>query len=434
MMSIPPFIPFTIAGGLIVSCVVCADEVSLGVRGKVTGTIESVSADQNISLRSSLSTEPLQLRGDELESIVFEKSNTPPAHTNNILFLKNGDVLPINVEQLDEKTLSFDSPWSGKKSVGRGAIDSLHFGTMENMVIYQGPNQNEWQIGKAWKFDKGLVSQAWGSVHRDFEELPERYILQFTVEWTGNAGMKCLFASTTADGGGLTDCYFLQFNSGGLELKRQSTGAKKYTSLASFNDFTPDILEDSKMAVELRVDRGNRLLQLAVNGKQLRNNIIDPAETGPMPSGHLISFVCTSGSEDRHTITDIRLSNWGSASAEARMEKRTDTKRDVLFDIESNRSSGTLRSIKAGEDLQVLFENPHDPSPKPLPGSKVAVIYFAGEKAKKLSQPYQLKLQGSGTLHVDSFSLADGVLRASHPELGELEIAASLISEITRIP
>ncbi len=436
MMSNLPLLHtgFAFAGSLLAAGSLCADEISLGAQGKITGTVESVSAEKEISLRSPLSPELLQFQGDQLESIVFEKSKDAPASTNNILYLKNGDVLPVTVEQLDDKTLSFESPWSGKKSVARTAIDCLHFGTSENMVLYRGPNQNEWQTGRAWKFDNALVSQAWGSVHRKFEKLPERYILNFTVEWTGNAGIKCLFASTSADGNGTADCYFLQFNSGGLELKRQSTGSKKYTSLASFNDFTPDDVEDSKMEVEIRVDRSNRLLQLAVNGKQMRNNIIDPAETGPMPSGNLISFVSTSGTEDRHTITDIRLSNWGSASAEARMEKRTDTKRDVLFDIESNRSSGTLKSITPGKDLQVLFENPHDPSPKPLPGSKVAVIYFAGENAKETPHPYRLKLHGTGTLHVDSFTLADGVLRAKHPELGDLEIAASLIAEITRIP
>jgi len=423
-----------LASSLLSVGALCADEVTLGAQGKITGTVESFSAEKELSLRSPLSPELLKIQGDQLESMVFEKGDASPASTNNIVYLKNGDVLPINVEQLDEQTLTFESPWSGKKSIARTAIDSLHFGTSENLVLYRGPNENEWQTGRAWKFDEGLVSQAWGSVHRKFEQLPERYILNFTVEWTGNAGIKCLFASTSADGNGTADCYFLQFNSGGLELKRQSTGSKKYTSLASFNDFTPDDVEDSKMEVEIRVDRSNRLLQLAINGKQLRNNIIDPVETGPMPSGNLISFVSTSGSEDRHTITDIRLSNWGSASAEARMEKRTDTKRDVLFDIESNRSSGTLKSIKPGKELQVMFENPHDPSPKPLPGSKVAVIYFAGENAKDTPQPYRLKLHGTGILHLDSFTLGNGVVRAKHPELGELEIAASFIAEISRIP
>lgn len=429
-----PHTSLALATSLLSAGMLCADEVSLGAQGKISGTVESVSAEKEISLRTPLSPELLQFQGDQLESIVFEKGETPPSGTQNILYLKNGDVLPINVEQLDDKALAFDSPWSGKLSINRSALDSLHFGTAENLVIYRGPNENEWQTGRAWKFDEGLVSQAWGSVHRKFEPLPERYILNFTVEWTGNAGIKCLFASTSADGNGSADCYYLQFNSGGLELKRQSTGSKKYTSLAAFNDFTPDDLDDNQMAVEIRVDRSNRLLQLAVNGKQLRNNIIDPVETGPMPSGDIISFVSTAGSEDRHTVTDIRISQWGSASAEARMEKRTDTKRDVLFDIESNRSSGTLKSIKPGKDLQVLFENPHDPSPKPLPGSKVAVIYFAGEKAKDKSPPYRLKLQGTGLLHVDSFSLADGIVRAKHPELGDLEIKASLIAEISRVP
>ncbi len=411
-----------------------ADVITLGKDGKISGKVESISADGIITVRSPLSPEKLHFSQKECERIQFEKKENPQSGCNSTLYLKNGDVMPVEIELLDEKELSIQLPWAAKLKADRSAIDALHFGTRENTIVYRGPLTNEWETGKAWKFNKGLESIAWGSTHRKFASLPDRYILQFCVEWTGNAGIKCLFASTSADANGGADCYFLQFNNAGLELKRQSTGAKKYTSLATFNELTPDDIEDDRMQVEIRVDRINRMLQLVVNGKTLRNNIIDPVETGPVPKGDIISFISTSGSDDKHTITDIQITTWGSATAEARMEKRSDTKIDVLYDIESNRSSGLLKSIKPGKDPQVLFENPHDPSPKPLSASKVAVIYFAGEKPKNPAPAYRIQLQEMGTFFVDSFYLSDSTLHAKHPVFGEIQIATSLISEISRKP
>lgn len=429
---------FIVRRGFFLSSLLCmspclsADVITLGAEGKISGKIESISADGLITLGSPLSPEKIQFAVKELDRIKFDVQETPKTSCNNILHLKNGDLLPVEIDQLDDKQLSFRLPWSEKLSAPRDAIDSLHFGTSENVVLYRGPQAEEWNLGRAWKFNNGLESQAWGTTHRKFQSFPDRYILSFDLAWTGNAGMKCIFASNSADPNSAADCYFLQFNSAGLELKRQTSAGKKYTSLATFNDLTPDDMKDNRMQVEIRVDRVNRLLQLAINGKQVRNNIIDPMETGPSPKGDIISFSSTSGNEDKHTITNLRVTTWGSASAEARLEKRNDTKTDVLYDIESNRSSGLLRSISHANELQVLFENPHDPSPKPILASKIAVIYFAGEKPKESTTPYRIQLHGVGTLWVDSFVLLDGKVLAKHGILGELEIATSLISEISR--
>jgi hypothetical protein len=422
------------ASSLLLSLGLHADEINLGADGKISGKIEEITANRDITVTSPLSPEKLQFKGESFQSIQFDDKKTSAHNTNNIIYLKNGDVIPANVEKMDDKTLSFQMPWSAKFSAPRTAIDALHFGTSENTTLYTGPNPDDWELGKTWKFDGGLVSQSWGNTHRKFDALPDRYVFSFKVAWRGNAGIKCLFASTSVDGNSATDGYFLQFNSGGLELKRQSSGSKRYTSLATFNEMTPDTMDGNEMTVELRVDRSNRLLQLAINGQQLRSNIIDPEETGRVPTGNIISFICTTGSEDRHTVSDIRITTWGSATAEARMEKRSDTKTDVLFDVESNRSSGQLKGIQPGKDLQILFENPHDPSPKPLPASKVAVIYFSGEKSDKNAPPYRIKLQGFGTLMVDAFDVTNGTLHASHPVLGALEIATDLVSEIARTP
>lgn len=428
-------IRFLISGSLLAFALLHADEVSLGNQGKISGAVKSISAQREIRLQSPLSPDLLTIDGENLQSIQFEKKDDNSSTTGNILYLKNGDVIPADIESLDAEQLTFQTSWAKKLQVSRAAIDCIHFGTGVNQVLYSGPKKDDWDLGRAWKFDNNtLISEGWNPTHRKFESFPDRYILSFTLEWINNIGFKCFFNSTNADGNGTTNCYFIQFNSAGFELKRQSSGSKKYTTLAVFNDFAPDDMEDNVMKIEVRVDRSNRLLQLLINGKQMRNNIIDPLETGPMPTGTIVSFISTSGKEDQQTLSDIHLSTWGASGTEARLEKRTESKRDILYDVESNRSSGTLKSIQPGKELQVLFENPHDPTPKPLPASKVAVIYFAGDKAKAGPSAYQIKLQRHGTLHVNSFTLADDMILANHSYLGEIRIAVPMIESITHTP
>lgn len=409
-----------------------ADEISLGTAGKISGTVESVNEANEILLRSPLSPDPLILNREQLRSLHFEKKDKSTLSSPNVVYLKNGEVFPAEIISLDDKELQFKTEWAGSLKVARQEIDSIHFGTSANQVLYRGPSDKEWQLGTAWKFDNGLVSTSYGTVSRKFESFPERYIIQFNCSWVGNAGLQCTFGGTTSNPSEDTDAYMLTFNNGGLELKRRSTKSNKYTSLAGFNDFTPQDIEDNEIEVELRVDATNRVLQLYINGKALRNNIIDPEETGPMPKGSVVNFICTSSAKDTHTITDIRLSEWGSSGAEARMEKRTDSKSDIMFDIESNRSTGQLKSITSGKEPMILFENPHDPDPKPLSSSKVAVIYFSGEhpEAKKLA--YELKLLGIGRLKTEQFTIRDGLLQTNHPLLGELQVPTSLILDITR--
>lgn len=419
------FLPFTLLH---------ADDVSLGALGKFTGEIKAVTSEKEIHLQSPVSPELLILQGDQLESLRFDQPQKTGSQTQNLLNLKNGDIIPSDIEFLDAEQLTFRTPWANKLQVSRKAIDSLHFGAGENQVLYSGPKKDEWELSRSWRFDDALVSQGWSPAHRKFDEFPDRYILEFTVAWQGNVGFKCLFNSNSIDGNSNTDCYFIQFNSAGFELKRQSTGAKKYTTLVSINDYTPDNMEDEEMRIEMRVDRVNRHMQLIINGKVMRSNIIDPKETGPAPNGSIVSFTATAGNDDAQTISDIRLTTWASTSSEARLEKRTEFKRDVLFDIESNRSSGTLKSIKAGKVPQILFENPHDPAPKPLPATQVAVIYFSGQSPEKPSTSYRLKLHGGGILHINSFTFSEGIVKAQHPDLGDLGIPSTMIEEVTRTP
>ena len=413
-----------------------ADQVTFKDQTKLTGEISTLRENQKLTLRSALSPNPLDLQAESIESITFDSVSRAPVAAKNLLYLKAGDVMPITSPILENGELRFDTTWSGSLKVARENIDSLHFDTIENEVIYSGPNNQEWTLSNGWRFDaddNSLVSQSWGSVHREFAALPDRYILSFTVSWTSNAGIQCRIGGSSPDTNSRQNAYLFQLGSNGIELKRM-TAAGKYQTLASESQLTPDKFEDNELKVEIFVDRTNRLLQLVLNGKKYRNNITDPLETGELPQGKFVHFTCTTGNEDIQMIQNITLSSWGAATAEARLEKRTNTKTDLLFDIESNRSSGVIASIGAGPNPNLLFENPHDPNPRPIPLSKIAVVYFSGKSVEEKSMKYKIKFRGSGLLLVDQFTIENGTINVQHPLLGPIELSTSIIDRIDRNP
>jgi hypothetical protein len=411
----------------------CADEVLLGPLGKMTGTLESLDSSSHLTLVTPLSPTPLAISSSTLESATFSLTETTSPAPPQLLILGNGDQLPIEVIDLTGDMLRYRPTWPTTLKSPRSAILSLHFDAAHAQVLYSGPENNDWELSKAWKIDRQqLVSQAWGPAHRQFANLPDRYVIDFTVSWTGNAGIKFLFAADNPDGNGNTPCYFLQFNSAGLELKRQISNPRQYLSLATFNDLTPEQFEDSSVKFTIRVDRANRLLQLALNGKDIRRTIIDPNETGAIPTGSFFSFLSTTGQEDEHRISHIQLSSWPSSSADARQEKRPTSDRDTLYDIDSNRISGTLLAIKPGKPASVLFENPHDPSPQPLPATQVAVIHFPTPPQLLAHPCYRIDLRHQGFLHLSQCQLRQGQLHATHPLLGPLTIPQEQILSIKK--
>lgn len=413
-----------------------ADEISLGAEGKVSGKILRFHSAQQLLLESPIASQPLEILAEKLQSLSLSPTATPPENTSpQWLELSNGDQLPISIQQLDTTTLDFLTPWNTLLKVPRRKIRAIHFDAADAKVFYQGPT-NDWELSKAWKIENNaLTSLAWGPAHRSFDSIPDRYVIDFDVAWTsGNAGFKFVFASDHVDGNAPSDAYFLQFNSAGLELKRQTQQQhRQYISLASFNDLTPDHFEQSRMSLTLRVDRSNRLLQLAIDGKNLRRTIIDPKETGPIPTGKVFSFQSTSGPEDQIRIQNIRISSWPSATAEARQEKRPDSPLDVLFDIDSNRISGTLHTIQPGKELTVVFESPHDPKPQPIPAHKIAVIHLSNEATQAPKQGYRMELLHRGMLHASDFTLEKDLLQLQHPLLGKLSIPRSHIRKIEKL-
>src|SRR5690606_1773196 len=104
-----------------------------------------------------------------------------------------------------------------------------------------------------------------GRLSRDME-LPEQYVIRFMLNWRNNPNLRVFFSDPLVSINQQADRYMLQFGVSGLEIKRESTTGRRYTTIAALSR-QPDQFPGNRMAVELRVDRRRGLIHLYLNGE-----------------------------------------------------------------------------------------------------------------------------------------------------------------------
>lgn len=426
----PTYVLALVLGGL---SVVSADQITLGNSGQVQGVIEPSSQEGMIQLRTPLAPEPVRFKADAVSSLQFS-GQKQTAKQKQMICLKNGDTLPAEVSSFADQQLKFVSAWASTHAIDKSHIDSLRFSSVKADTLYEGPQEKDWELSKgATRTNNAIRFQGWGTASWKAPELPSRYIVRWDLACAANASFKISLASDAPmPSASAQDCYTLAVTSMGLQLTRNVKAKGKQIALVNIQKMGNEKKKDGPTSIEIRIDRGNRLLQLIVDGKSIRNNIVDPEETGAIPTGSNYHFSHTSGGdENASTLRKFTVTEWTGNIAEAGQESRVSTTTDTLYDVESNRYSGELTSISSGAEKTLVFSNPHSPEPIAAPLESAAILYFKGESTKPQGR-FVIRTSGSGALHVNEFLLENRNVRATHEILGNLLIPLTSIEEITR--
>ncbi len=409
-----------------------ADVLAFRQTGQLRGEVQAISAAGVVTLQSGATASPLHLKLDQLTSVHFP-TNVPPAWSGGAMVtLRNGDYFPANTLSWSEDVLQAATPWGAVLPIPRSQLEYLKWGTTQNAELYRGPQQNDWQLGENWKIDAGLVAYGWGAASHQFATLPARWILAFDLTWDGTVNFQVVMGSESALPDESSTAYVLMFHGGGLELKKRIRGQARLMNLAPLSDFTPDFFR-GKVRFELRVDQQQRLLQLSANGVLLRRCVIDPDDSGPVPSGSWLSLMTNAGQEDRHAVKNLQLLSWDRRFEEAQREKRKAGERDWLFDVDSNRISGTWKSMRAGAgDQWIEWENPQQPQLLQIPCERAAMVVFAGKTRVTEKGVFSMNLHHEGRLQVNGLVLENRKFTVKHPLLGELTLPQELVQSIER--
>lgn len=407
-----------------------ADVLEFRQGGQLQGALEGISESGVITLRSAAATAPLRLKRDQLLSLRLSAAAPPLWPAGALVTLRNGDQLPVNPLSWSQEVLRVSTAWGAELPIERAQLEFLQWGPRQNSEIYRGPQANDWQLAENWKYDAGLVAYGWGAASHHFDVMPESWIVAFDLSWDGTVNFQMVVGSEAALPDETSTAYVLMFHGGGLELKKRVRGQARMLSLAPLSDFTPEFFR-GKLRLELRFDRQQRLLQLWANGVILRRCVIDPEDSGPVPAGSWLSLMTNAGQEDRHAVKNVQLLSWDRRFEEAQREKRKAGELDWLFDVESNRISGTWKSMStvAGE-ARLEWQNPQQPQVLQLPMSRVAMVVFAGKAQRGEKSGYRVTLHHGGRLQAREVRLENRQLLLTHPQLGAVTVPQEWVESI----
>ena len=412
-----------------------ADEVLLADGSKLSGTVTALADGGQLMLASPLAFEPFQLKSDRLKRVDFTSAGEFRDQDDALIVLANGDQFPGELTAIDAGSVTVRTVFAGDIKIPRPSVRTIQLGVRPPKVVYSGPEDDTgWEIKNGWHYDsKRFVADNSGTIFRKFD-IPGSFLLRFRVSWRNTPNVQVYFADDNFETTGKADRYYLQFGGAGMELKRQqSNDGHPFLSMASIPGDPGDYPENN-LEVELRVDRKLGLVHLLIDGEE-EGKFADPVKTRPIGQG--IMFRSNIGGDDSQFIDNIEVREWDPSSDRHRTEDRGDEKQDVVITRSSDRGTGSILGMAAGDQAgggSIRYQGPHHPAPVELSVSDVSTLFFAkpADAAEVAAQPVELGLRGRGSLGVTGCVFTAESVTAKHPLLGDLTIRRDAISHLTR--
>ena len=424
--------------GSSISGILHADILTLADDTRLTGSVRSINESGVVELGSVLSPEPVLLKSGGVTKVEFDatQSQTTPLRTR--VELTNGDELPVTVESLDDKNLTVITADAGPLVIPRTALKSMQLSAHPREIIYSGPrNLAEWsrsgEQAKNWTFaNQSLVANGPASVSKNFET-PQQFVIKLTLKWQTMPSFQIYFADLLEQDEEPQDRYYLQFNSAGLEIKRESSQGKRFQTVISLNR-TPDQFTSNEIKLEIRVDRKASRLHLLING-EAEGAGVDPVAAPPAGNG--VRLVNSAPAGTTQEIRAIEVAEFDHAGTRHRSEDRGQAKTDSMISRDDDRWSGQLSGVKkTSGGILFAFVSDFQKEPLELAESDVSMIFFAQEEnptPPNRDQLLALRLRGGGLLKVTSCIFSEASVTAQHPLLGSLKIDRAGISSLQRI-
>ncbi len=430
----PFLLPLLLPSLLGITPLPAQDQVSLKNGDQFIGTVEELS-EGLIKLRSPHSTEPLEIKSDQLSKLSFREAPPEdlPSHSHQ-LNLRNGDIIPGKVTGLDPTALQFKTWFAGNLTIPRSQIKSLFYGIAPQKLLYQGPTQaDEWNQSENWEFREGaLTSNSRSSIVRDLS-LPESFILRFQLKWESSPNARVHFCTSVDTGPENTDGYYLNFTSRGVDLFRVLPSEKEdqpqqLLTLGSSSKRTSDF-HNNQGTIELRINRASRMIHFYIDD-QLQGSFLDPQ---PAPSGSKVIFESLSSVRRQVSISAIKLRQWDAVTQRLRFEPRQDEENDTLTTDDGDRYSGQiLNRIDENDQATFSVKSPLLSQIIHIPEPRSSILYFRqGDLPENSTGTFRLSLVTGGQLNLSEIQLGKDQLTGTHPWLGKLTLDRRIVSEVS---
>ena len=409
-----------------------SDIISLKNGDTLTGNITDSDQAGVFFLEYPESKEKLKIKEDSITNIAFTHEQNDTGTNLEKILLMNGDHFPCKLVSLDDDRVTFTSDYMGKHSVPRNMVQRIYFNNKAQNVIYEGPGKdlsawttttNDWKIK-----GNGLTTEKKTKIAKTIAKLPENFVFEFNLEWTGDAPrLKVYFCSESTDIGKKLDTYYLDMSS--LEFRITHYLKRRFKPLG-FHHVNPKIFTVPKGKVSLYVNRKGKKIVLYYNNKKIKefNDIAKP------PKGSGIIFHTLQRTGEGVTISDIKISTWNGDIIQNLDE---DTERlknnDIITDTNGNPMRGKLSGFtKKNDKFFIDFNIAFAKEPSSIPMREIHHIDFQRPAAIEDLKPSSrtLTIGIGGILSYDRSQVVDNKFVIEHPIIGEIKIDKSSISRL----
>ena len=401
---------------------------------KLSGELSSIDSTGNIKIHSPLSNSALEITHSSILEIAFPEEKVSPQHTSERVHLNNGDSLPCALVSLDKSSMSLSTWYAGDLKIPTSTVSNIEFHTTPDSLIYSGPSDNDiWRVNSNWSVKaSSLRCIGKGEIAQNFE-LPENFTFKSTVTWESSRPLFNIhFCADSNRAHDMVDYYSIEFSSNGIHIIRSS----KVQARAQIGEIPLRLRElpSNELDIELHVDRRTQTISVSINGDQY--GVFDDTSFR-VPSGNSINFESRfQQNTDSLTVANISISQWkGSNLTFGNDLGELDLQQDTLFDTEGLRYTGDVQQLSIAQK-KLNFGIKHASHPMLVPLSKIQSLYFARSKSvinKDHSENYSIKLQGGGSLTVESITFTSKQASAVHPILGKISLLPGSLHKITSL-
>lgn len=432
-----------------------AEILTLNSDDRFSGELLRISPEEGIVLKSPRSPEPIAFRADSFTHLDLEATGEADPFQTERLVLTNGDILPGNLVSLDEENLVYDGLAGGRLTVPRSQVNTLRFGIKPQSLSYEGPaplnkwtgsGVNNWVLSD--DTSDGLLMLEPGEMQQDVG-LEKQFILQFDLKWQESPAIRLYFCDDLSDKAE-KDRYYIDINSGGIQIRRESLEPRWHTllSLSQIESF-----DDNQISVELRVNRLVGSIELFLDGKLVRIM----RDSAAPPQGKGLVLVRSRSDNSVSYLSNLKVFTWDAVSQLEMLEEPGEKDVDSVVNAEGERMSGSLLGLQekeipapkedneepndgveeaappSNEPAHFLLKSPFADEPRKIPSEETRIIYF--KQLKKESQgsvfpKYELDLANDGLVSARAITLSGEELTLEHNLLGRITVPRSAVRGI----
>ncbi|MFP6900755.1 MAG: SUMF1/EgtB/PvdO family nonheme iron enzyme, partial [Opitutales bacterium] len=399
------------------------------------GELQGLQARRNLLWKHPAAIGPVRFQYAAVASISLEgrppPENEPPAVEGlRCLFnFRNGDSCYGNLVGMNMENLVLSTAFAGEVNASRNAVKSVLALPDSYETLYDlSQGLNGWKLpnGKSWKQERGeLVSLTSGSMGRKFPR-KESMFLDFNVHWNRSFYFNVrLFADNPESTAYGNDAYNLAFSTSRVNLtaSKQKNGRVVRETIGSVN-LTAFNHTKRKAHIGVFANRKNKTFVIMVNGSQVAR-WQDADDDTPPPSGDAI-LLYNQGGSSQLRLTNLSITGWNGDFEPPNGSKQDPDVTSVTF-VNQDVATGDVGII-----LDNKLEVRSSAGNYAVPLERIRRISFADNENEEfeISSDQAWLARGVGNLSLNIESITNGVVTASSPIFGEINIGQGWLRRI----